>query len=257
MKEKNKISLNDKIVNFVSNNIVWALLILSFFCFSSCGYLGLLKPDKNKFPLTGIDISHHQNDIQWLFVKNEISFVFVKATEGSDYIDNKFNSNIDSIKKYKIPYSAYHFFTFCSTGKEQAKNFISNFQVDTNALPPVLDLEFLGNCNKKNVSDYDVKKEVQDYLDTIQNHYNKIPIIYTTYDFYNKYLVNDFKQYHFWIRDLFKEPKLKDNKEFVFWQYSNCGKINGINGNVDMNVFKGNIDELNALSNHPISSSSN
>ena len=217
--------------------------------FSSCGYLGLLKPDKSIYPLKGIDISHHQDKIDWFKVKDEVSFVFVKATEGSDFIDSNFKSNIDSIKKYQIPYSAYHFFTFCSSGKNQALNLINTFLIDSNSLSPVIDLEFLGKCNENKKDDFDVKKEIKDFLDTIQQHYNKTPIIYTTYEFYNTYLVNDFKEYHYWIRDLFKEPKLSDNKDFVFWQYSNCVKINGINGNIDMNVFKGNIEKLKSLSN--------
>ncbi len=226
------------------------IILLISALFSACGYLGLLKPDKTKYPLTGIDVSHHQNKIEWNKVKNEVDFVFVKATEGSDFIDSNFKSNIDSIKKYQIPYSAYHFFTFCSTGKNQALNLINNFQKDSSSLPPVIDLEFLGKCNENKQDSFDVKKEIKDFLDTIQLYYNKTPIIYTTYEFYDTYLANDFKEYHYWIRDLFKEPKLSDNKNFIFWQYSNCGKINGIDGNVDMNVFKGNIDNLKSLSNH-------
>lgn len=223
------------------------IIIITATLFQSCGYIGLLKPDKSTYPLTGIDISHHQNNIEWYKVKNEISFVFVKATEGSDFIDNKFKTNIDSIKKYNIPYSAYHFFTFCSSGKNQAINFINHFNLDSNSLPPVIDLEFLGKCNENKQDSFDVKTEIKYFLDTIQKHYNKIPIIYTTYEFYNKYLVDNFKQYHYWIRDLFKEPNLVDNKNILLWQYSNCGKIDGINGNVDMNVFKGNLAKLKSL----------
>lgn len=247
--QKNKISLNDKIINLASNNMVLIIILFTSIYLTSCGYIGLLKPDKSIYPLTGIDISHHQGIIEWSKAKNEITFVFVKATEGSDFIDPNFNMNIDSIRKYRIPYSAYHFFTFCSSGKNQAINFINHFEVDSNSLPPVIDLEFLGKCNEKKQDSFNVKKEIKEYLDTIQKHYNKTPIIYTTYDFYNAYLLNDFSTYHFWIRDLFKEPDLKDGKEFVFWQYSNCGNINGIKGNVDMNVFKGNIDKLISLSN--------
>lgn len=244
-----KISLNDKIIKFVSNNIVWVFLSFAIISISSCGYLGLLKPDKIKYPLIGIDVSHHQNKIKWNKVKDEISFVFVKATEGSDFIDNNFKINIDSIKKYNIPYSAYHFFTFCSPGKTQATNFCNTFLIDSNSLPPVIDLEFLGKCNTTNSDSFNVKKEIKDFLDLVQQHYHKTPIIYTTYEFYNTYLINDFKEYHYWIRDLFKEPTLSDKKDFILWQYSNCGKINGINGNVDMNAFKGTIDKLKTFSN--------
>ncbi|HNF48550.1 MAG TPA: GH25 family lysozyme [Chitinophagales bacterium] len=247
--QKNKISLNDKIINLASNNIVLIIILYTSIHIASCGYIGLLKPDKSVYPLTGIDISHHQGIIEWSKAKNEISFVFVKATEGSDFADANFKDNIDSIVKYNIPYSAYHFFTFCSSGKNQAINFINHFKIDSNSLPPVIDLEFLGKCNTRNKDSFNVKNEIKDFLEAVQLHYKKIPIIYTTYEFYNRYLLNDFSTYHFWIRDLFKEPDLKDGKEFVFWQYSNSGNINGIKGNVDMNVFKGNIDKLISLSN--------
>jgi lysozyme len=246
---QNNLLRNDRIRAWIN---LYLLIFISFVSLNSCGYVGLLKPDEKKYPLKGIDISHHQNEIEWFKVKNKISFVFVKATEGSDFIDSRFHQNIDSIKKYNIPYAAYHFFTFCSSGKNQAVNFINNFKYDAGALPPVVDLEFLGKCNTTPPDDFDVIKEVKIFLETIDTHYNKTPIIYTTYAFYNEYLINDFNEYHFWIRDLFKEPKLKDKKNFVFWQYSNCGKIDGITGNVDMNVFVGNKSDFEKLTTHSV-----
>lgn len=233
-------------LNYIKINILKIIVIILCSSFIiSCGYIGLLKPDKNKFPSLGIDVSHHQNEIDWKAVANQVDFVFIKATEGSDFIDDQYKNNSTAAIQYKIPYSAYHFFTFCSSGENQALNYIQNFELDTNALPPVIDLEFLGKCNT-NVSDsFDVVLEIKSFLDTIENHYKKIPIIYTTYEFYNTYLLSkDFDHYHYWIRDLFKEPKLDDNRTYLFWQYSNCGKLNGIEGNVDMNVFKGNKNKL-------------
>jgi len=75
--------------------------------------------------------------------------------------------------------------------------------------------------------------------------YGVKPIIYTNQDFYNKYLRNAFENYPLWIaRYSLREPTLKDDSKWVFWQYTSAGKINGIKGRTDFNVFHGTLEEL-------------
>lgn len=210
-------------------------------------YFGLLRfnyPSFKSFPIQGIDISHHQGKINWKKLKKSpYSFVYIKATEGGDFVDPRFKNNFDNALKNNFAVGAYHFFTFRKSGKVQAENFISQVSEDQNLLPPVIDLEYMGNSKMKS-SKKTLHKELSIFIKTIENHYNYKPILYTTYEFYNKYLSNSFLEYDIWIRDIFKKPQIEANRSWIFWQYSNRGKIEGISGYVDLNVFNGNIKDF-------------
>jgi lysozyme len=210
--------------------------ILICLLFSSCTS-NAATPDSTKYPIQGIDISHHQGTIDWQALKQEgnIQFVFMKATEGGDFKDSKFQYNWKAAKEFGIRRGAYHFYSFCKSGAEQAANFIASVPVDKNALPPVVDLEFLGSC-KKRPPVQEAIKELQIFLDLLEKQYGKRPILYTTYTFYGVYLKEDLTSYDLWIRDTQKEPIL-ENRPWKFWQFSNRGTRKGIKGRVDLNVF--------------------
>jgi lysozyme len=107
------------------------------------GYWYFNYPSKNKYPVRGIDVSHHQGKIDWLKVKGEeIHFVFIKATEGSSHKDTEFNRNWNGATGAGLIKGAYHYFSFCKPGIEQAQNFINTVPVNSGALPPVIDFEF-------------------------------------------------------------------------------------------------------------------
>jgi lysozyme len=146
------------------------LLVGSLFYF---GYLRFNYPSKEKYPIQGIDISHHQGDIDWAKLKTEgLHFCFIKATEGGDYKDPKFNENWNNSIKIGYATGAYHFYRLCKTGEEQAQNFISTVPKISNALPPVLDLEFGGNCNAEK-SKTQIITEIQTCLQLLEQHYHK------------------------------------------------------------------------------------
>lgn len=210
--------------------------ILICLLFSSCTS-NAATPDSTKYPIQGIDISHHQGTIDWQALKQEgnVQFVFMKATEGGDFKDSKFQYNWKAAKEFGIRRGAYHFYSFCKSGAEQAANFIASVPVDKNALPPVVDLEFLGSC-KKRPPVQEAIKELQIFLDLLEKQYGKRPILYTTYTFYGVYLKEDLTSYDLWIRDTQKEPIL-ENRPWKFWQFSNRGTRKGIKGRVDLNVF--------------------
>ena len=106
-------------------------------------------PDKDEFPIVGIDVSHHQGVIRWEELRTEdISFVIVKATEGGDYKDPLFKTNWTKSKEEGYETGAYHFYRICKDGKEQAKNFIETVPNEPDNLPPTIDLEFGGNCKR-------------------------------------------------------------------------------------------------------------
>ena len=203
------------------------------------GYLRFNYPSDNEFPIKGIDVSHHQNTIDWTKVKSDnIRFAFIKATEGGNFVDNRFQYNWKNAELNGIDVGAYHFFTFCRNPVDQARNFIKNVPVDKYALPPVIDLEFGGNCMlTKNKASLLI--DIKQFENIIFAKYAKKPILYVTQEFYAAFLQNEFKDNPIWIRNIYKKPKLSDKRKWIFWQYSNRGHISGIDEYVDLNVFNG------------------
>jgi lysozyme len=205
-------------------------------------YIGTLRfnyPDKDEFPIVGIDVSHHQGVIRWQELRSEdITFVIVKATEGGDYKDPLFNANWTKSKEEGYKTGAYHFYRFCKDGKEQARNFIETVPDEPDNLPPTIDLEFGGNC-KTDKTKEQVIKEVTEFLDILDNHYKRRAIIYVTNEFYDEYMVGQFQSHPIWIRDIFKRPRLTDKRDWLIWQFANRAHLEGIDTYVDLNVWKG------------------
>lgn len=205
----------------------------------STGYIRFNYPDKDEFPIRGIDISHHQGEIRWPELRQEhISFVIIKATEGGDYKDPLFLENWAKSKAEGYHTGAYHFYRICKDGQEQAKNFLETVPNEADNLPPTVDLEFGGNC-KTDKSQDQILKEVNQFLGILEAHYKKRPIIYATNEFYTQILAGNVGRYPIWIRDIYKRPVLSDGKEWHIWQFANRGHLSGIDTYVDLNVLNG------------------
>lgn len=216
------------------------LLAVTFLAF----YFGTLRfnyPSKDAFPVSGIDVSHHQGDIDWKTVgQQDIKFVFIKATEGATFVDKKFAENWAEAQANGLDVGAYHFFTFCKSGEEQARNFMAVVPVDSNSLPPVIDLEYGGNCQLKRPKS-DVLQDLQIFEKLVAKYYQKRPIFYVTEEFYQDFLLEQDFSNPIWLRDIYEQPTLPDGKQWLLWQYANRGKIDGIDTYVDWNVFKGSL----------------
>jgi lysozyme len=196
------------------------------------------------FEVHGIDVSHYQGRIDWEKVSNQdIHFAFVKATEGGDYQDSIFCDNWDIMAQNGIKRGAYHFFRPNSPVDLQISNFIDNVSLETGDLPPVLDIETYDGASK-----IQIITAMRKWLYEIEINYDVKPIIYTNIKFFNKNLAGHFKDYPLWIaRYNSREPRLADSRDWDFWQYGNKGKIEGINGHVDFNVFSGNMIDLDSI----------
>ena len=194
-----------------------------------------------RYPIQGIDISHYQKDINWKKVNQEnIGFVFMKATEGHDYIDPNFEYNWEETGRLGIKRGAYHFFSMRSSGIEQGVKITEVVPYDENSMPPVIDIEIPTTHNETVV-----KKELQDLIAILKNHYKKEPILYVTYDTYNAFIKDDFLNAPIWIRDILKPPLLYGGRNWTFWQFTDQGRVNGIEGDVDKNVYKSTVEQFN------------
>lgn len=212
------------------------------------GYIRMNYPSFDEYPVQGIDVSHHQQTIDWSKIdKKAVHFAFIKATEGGNHKDSLFQWNWREAIRNNIPVAAYHFFTFCKDGEEQARNYIHYVPRDSIDLPPVIDLEYGGNCQEANRKE-DLILEITNYLEIIEDHYKRKAIIYTTNEFYKNYLINQFPENPpIWIRDILSEPNLPDGRNWTFWQYTNRGRIEGINTVVDLNAYNGSRQDFERL----------
>ncbi len=192
------------------------------------------------YSIHGIDVSNHQNIIYWPSVKamkvNNISinFAFIKATEGTNDADKLFTKNWKITEQLGITHGAYHFFLATKNGATQAHNFIKTVSLQKGDLPPVVDVEQLYG-----VAPNVMQQRLQQCLDSLENQYHIKPIIYTYIDFYEHYLGEKFDDYPLWIAHYLEPDKPRIKRNWLFWQHSEQGHINGITTFVDCNVFKG------------------
>ena len=218
------------------------ILITTLLLCSACNNI---TERKQGFSVHGVDVSRYQSEIDWKEVASQdITFAFVKASEGETITDTHFCQNWAAIKEANIKRGAYHFFRPTTSVLTQAQNFIDNVILENGDLPPVLDVEVMDGVSKE-----DLVKRMQAWLDIIEMHFQIKPVIYTNQKFFNEHLAKDFKDYPLWIAryNNFFEPKPSNNKDWLFWQYGNKGRVNGIDGDVDLNVFQGSLEELEAL----------
>ena len=200
------------------------------------------------YTLHGIDVSRYQHLINWKDVKEmqvkniKIGFAFIKATEGTDKVDDQFSRNWLGAEEAGITKGAYHFFIAGKNGKPQATNFIEIAKLKSGDLPPVLDVEQANNIDREKLN-----QELIEWLQTVENFYQVKPIIYTNIDFYKKYLRRDFDDYPIWIAHYLQPDKPRIDHPWLFWQHSERGRVNGIKTLVDFNVFCGDSTEFQNL----------
>lgn len=190
------------------------------------------------YPVVGIDVSNHQGRIDWQKVRDGgVAFAYIKATEGGDFRDKSFERNWQASAAAGIPRGAYHFFTACKPGIEQARNFIAAVPRESGSLPPVIDVEHDGPC-RDGVVVTDLVAEIEIFMADVEAHYGVRPFVYTTAEFQAANLEGKLASEMFWIRSLIIEPRFR-TRQWRIWQYHNRGRRSGINGPVDLNVFRG------------------
>ena len=210
-------------------------------CYGHKGY-GVCLPISYK--THGIDVSHHQGEIDWSAVKATekqeypIRFAFIKATEGGDYKDRRFAENFRKAGEVGIVRGAYHFYNPYTDPIRQADFFISQVKLQKGDLVPVLDIE------RKPFDKAQLQADLKKFLNRLEQHYGAKPIIYTSYKYKTRYLdTPDFDAYPFWIAHYYVDM-LSYEGTWQFWQHTDYGTVPGIETNVDLNVFNGSWEEL-------------
>lgn len=199
------------------------------------------NPSLHDYPIQGIDISHHQGDIDWKAISAlpNVRFAIMKATEGGDFRDSKFAENWQRARHAGIVRGAYHFFSFRRPGKDQAQNVRATVPREPGTLPIAIDLEFVGNCNKIPTLD-ELSTEVTEFVTELGRTHPEKPIFYVTPEFFDQYLKGNesaFPDHYLWLRSLFKEPVQDECGRWSIWQFADNGKLDGIQGMVDLNAL--------------------
>jgi lysozyme len=195
----------------------------------------------------GIDISEYQDKINWDKLKTlqggyPIEFVFIRATVGNDRKDYKFKKYWAKAKEKNFLCGAYHYYRPNENSIAQANNFINTVRLKTGDFPPVLDIEKL----PRHQSIDSLKVGLHRWLDKVENHYKVKPIIYSSENYYENFLKDEFEDYPFWIANYSAFYKEIDT-DWSIWQITENTKIEGIKGRVDLNVFNGDSDALRGL----------
>ncbi len=200
------------------------------------------------FEIHGIDVSKYQGTIDWRAVAgSDVQFAWIKATEGADHIDSKFEENWAGAKAAGVPRGAYHFVYWCRPWQEEMAWFKRNVPRDPDALPPVLDVEATPTSQtcKRTIYPEQAIPEMRLMLQEMERYYGKKPIIYTTVDFYEAILADGaLSEYPIWVRSTKHRPHVRyGSRQWHFWQYQSDGAVPGIQGKVDRNCFHGSAKE--------------
>ena len=189
--------------------------------------------------LNGIDVSYHQGTIDWDKVKKHISFAMIRAGYGNGVIDKQFERNSSECERLNIPYGVY-WFSYAKNQNEaviEANHCIKAITGKNITYPVVFDFEYASDENAvknnyklNNTDRYVIAKS---FLDEIEKA-GYYAMIYTNKDYLSKGFLALTERYDVWFArwgDI-EEPGYKCG----LWQWSDKGKVEGINGNVDLNV---------------------
>jgi lysozyme len=201
------------------------------------GTLRFNYPSEARFPVRGIDVSHHQAVVDWSAVRSAgIEFAFIKATEGGDHSDTRFATNWEEAGLAGIARGAYHFFTFCTPGRVQAEHFLATIGPQAGELPLAADVEFSGNCASWTNID-EIRREFRVFLAFVEEGTGRPPLIYVTPESFQRIIKGHFDGHPTWLRNLWFEPSTRRYGVWRFWQYADNARLPGIEGPVDLNTF--------------------
>ncbi len=198
-------------------------------------------PSTVEYPVRGVDVSYYQGNIDWnAFAEQGISFAFVKATEGVDYIDPNFYQNWAGAREAGVYVGAYHYFRFEDSGADQAEAFINAVPKTENTLPPVIDVELYPSLTETPDAKA-VREELRVMLETLEAYYGVTPIVYTAPNTYYSYAFTFSRDYFMWRCNYYYEPY----SNWTFWQYTDDGELEGYDGDqpyIDLDVYSGDME---------------
>ena len=184
----------------------------------------------------GIDVSKHQGTINWeeLRKNSKIKFVYIKATEGSDYTDPLYRENIRNARKHGFKVGSYHFLSTKSSVTRQFQNFITVAKREEQDLLPVIDVERITPWSSQQLRD-----SLKVFADLLEDYYGCKPLIYTSEKFFTKHLGRAFADYPLFIAK-YSSSQPNIGYKWIMWQFADNGLFKAVKGNygeVDLSRF--------------------
>jgi GH25 family lysozyme M1 (1,4-beta-N-acetylmuramidase) len=210
------------------------------------------------YPVTGIDVSSFQGQIDWASVRAAgAQFSYAKATEGLSYVDPTFTANYQGAKGNGLYAGAYHYGRpDLSGGVAQADYFIDHAQyaADGRTLPPMLDIEWPYKRNGQYVAPYPCYGKtaaqlvtwISDFVNEVRARTGRAAMIYTNTNWWNPCTGNNasFGGNPLFIANYSGSPGTLPAgwSRFTLWQYADTGALPG-----DQDVFNGTATQLAEL----------
>jgi len=193
------------------------------------------RPPMRRGERLGVDVASHQGAIDWASVADDrISFAYIKATEGRDFVDPTFTSNWKGSAAAGIDRGAYHFFTLCSSGSAQAQHFLSVVPPDRRALAPAVDLEVAGNCGAR-PSTASVRRQLSAFMTKVEAAWRRSIVLYVGSDWNRRYPTMFSRHRPVWVRRIVLRPS---ERRWAIWQVQGTARIHGIQGQVDLDIMR-------------------
>lgn len=187
---------------------------------------------RGRLDYQGIDLSSHQGLVDWnkVAADTNIHFAYIKATEGATYHSPHHDYNVRHARRNGILVGSYHFFSTTSPVADQVENFTTHVAPDSQDLLPMIDVERIGDLSRRQLQD-----SVLLMARALERIYGRKPIIYSTLEFYNTWLVPQFNDFPLYIgRYATVEPQIHWQGRYTVWQFSEQGVVPGIDRYVDL-----------------------
>lgn len=192
------------------------------------------RPELRPGEVLGLDVSHYQGEIDWDAVaSDDIDFAYIKSTEAGDWVDETFERNWTEASRVGLSVGAYHFFTLCRTGADQAANFLRVVPFEDSDLPPAIDLEFPNNCSARPSMDA-LQRELAEFLAVVEEATGRTALLYVEDEFDDMYGIFDAFDQPTWERSLRRRP---EDDRWIIWQASDAASVAGVDGGVDLNLM--------------------
>ena len=193
------------------------------------------KPTPRALPVRGVDVSHHQGQVQWQRVRRDrIAFAYLKATEGSGFTDPLFQPGARAARSAGLRVGGYHYFSLCSPGAPQAEHFAGVLaSAPARSMPPAVDLELLGNCSDPPPR-AELLDEVRGFIDEVERRTGQQVVVYAYPEFEARYRFAGALHRRQWVRRIGNRPPARD---WYIWQKDDRAVIDGIAGPADLNVL--------------------
>lgn len=191
----------------------------------------------------GIDVSYYQGDIAWSRVaRSGIRFAFIRVADGTDIFDTKFEANWRGAGNAKILRGAYQYFRANQSPTDQADVVIRALRAHgAGELPPVIDVEDTAGLPLATVA-----QRAQTWIARIRSELKVEPIVYTNPGMWRFRGARELATQILWLAHYTDAcPELPQPwAKWQFWQYTDNGRVPGIEGPVDLDVFDGPVEDL-------------